>query len=620
MNSTNKKQPLFMQEITLQQIKKDYQCALEFNTNARKVIQSIQQKLLEHTQHKASSLYFNKFIYPTFDKKLIFENQKIFKSLLSNQYEKLINIANLNSPKKIIRFPFEFYTCDESIYRQLQSLTNIYLLSEKELAEFEQQGDASKNTFVVSEERYLGEISQLRFNEVKELLQGYTNSNNIEIIKIINTNILKIIPISEEIKKCFRIDEPLKWDFEDIDYCLNKDIQKNSSQILEYIKKLPHLIELENQTLKHMIKNIQLELQGEDLIEMLQSNDTLSIQQKLQSTLKDEISNFEKKIQNDLQELGFSKQILFSSKKYPLELDEDVIDTLYREIEEKENQIYLDFYFRFSKPTNAQINTAIEYIICYDLLYSMQQFLHNSSTYATIDHKFIIEDALNPKIKHATPITYALNTDTVKSQSLNNESISVLTGANSGGKTTLLELVIIAQYLGACGLPLNSKQVILPIVEEVIYLKKFSGTVGSGAFEQTIRELLNIVSTPTSKILLIDEFEAITEPGAAATILTLFLEEISNHNIYCISVSHLGKEIKHFIDSRNITSIRIDGISAQGLDSKGNLITNHQPIFNSLGESTPELILQRIYSDDSFFKNKTQDVKNLLLKIINYKY
>ena len=112
------------------------------------------------------------------------------------------------------------------------------------------------------------------------------------------------------------------------------------------------------------------------------------------------------------------------------------------------------------------------------------------------------------------------------------KKISVLTGANSGGKTTLLEMILQSQVLTSMGFPVNADNTsTVKFYDEIIYLKKFTGTQGSGAFEQTIRNLVEILDSKTSKFLLIDEFEAVTEPGAAAKILINFLLELNKKDI-----------------------------------------------------------------------------------------
>lgn len=642
---------LFEQEITPNSVKKEHDKEiLQLNSHSLKVSLKIDQILLKNIQNSKEKLYFYSSFYPTTNSSKILNRQNNIKKIISlfKQIQEnspslptLSNISNIHVFDKTVRYPFECYTTDIDIHNIFSKDLPIFLVDEKEIRKIEEEGNFSSNTFIISDERYLGEIEQLRSKELAQLLQGFQNSTQIERIKIIHENLIKLKEhnilnneLTTSLLELFNVKHSSQWDFETIEKCINYNVKEESSKIISYLQHLPKKVELKNKELQQTIKNVQMQLQGDDLIELLESNNVENLQKKLQSAILNEINEFEELLHNEFKELGFSKKILFESKRYPLKLNEETMFDLQKEIEQKENSQYIDYYMRFSTPTTLQIKEAVELLLCYDLFISLYQVIYKFTSYPKISQSLLLENANNIFIKQSTPISYALNSQLVQihqqensSQeidsekiNLNNEKVSVLTGANSGGKTTLLELILSTQYLFQIGLPINSTYSELPILEEIIYLKKFTGTQGSGAFEQTIRELLTILSTSTSKLLLIDEFEAITEPGAAASILTYFLSQISNSshfNIYCIGVSHLGKDIKEFITKNNITGIRIDGISATGLDSKGNLITNHQPIFNELGKSTPELILKRIYNDETFFKNKDENVKKLLETIID---
>ncbi|MCH8519384.1 MAG: hypothetical protein LAT82_01375 [Nanoarchaeota archaeon] len=639
------KEFLFEQEATLNSLKKEFQEEmLQLNPHALKVSTKVDQILLKNIQNQREKLYYYSSFYPTTNKDEILKRQQLFQesvyifaNLLENSSPpQLTTITNIHTFEKTLRYPFECYTTDVEIHTLFSEYISIFLVDEKEIRKIEEEGSFSSNTFIISDERYLGEIEQLRSKELSELLQGFQNSTQLEKITLIHENLKSLesnnlmnTSFISSLLKLFNIEHTTTWDFQTIEKCINYNVKEQSSKIISYVQQLPKKVELKNKELQQTIKNVQMQLQGDDLIELLESNNVENLQKKLQGAILHEINEFEDLLHTEFKELGFSKKILFESKTYPLKLNEETMYDIQKEIEEKENSQYIEYYMKFSTPTTLQLKEAVELLLCYDLFNSMYQIISNFSSYPSISKTLLLEDATNIFIKNSTPISYALNATSVHMQiedksykqiELQNEKVSVLTGANSGGKTTLLELILSTQYLFQSGFPINCKNSQLPIIEEIIYLKKFTGTQGSGAFEQTIRELLTILSTPTSKLLLIDEFEAITEPGAAASILTYFLSQISNSNhfdIYCIGVSHLGKDIKQFIETNNITGIRIDGISATGLDERGNLITNHQPIFNELGKSTPELILKRIYNDETFFKDKNKHIKELLQSIIN---
>lgn len=612
---------LYEKEITLAQIKKEQNDKVIIDTNSSKVISKVQEILLKYIQNDRSKLYFQSTFYPTTNSTEIYRRQEVLQLIFQNELQKLDNLSELFIQIPQIRFPFSILTCDKEIYTNFEDKIAIQLFTEKELQEIEYQGDFTKETFVISNERYLGNIKQLRENELSDLITGYFNSKKIEMIQILQDNLSKIDEsIFFKIKDLFKLKSRFNWNLEEISKLLQINYKEEQLDALNYIQSLQSKIDIQNEELKKIIQKTQLQLQGDDLIELLNSDDIISLKQRLQNSVKDEINTFEKKIREELKQLDFKDQILFSQKTYPLQLDEDILDKLYEELEEKEFEKSIDYYLSFSNPKELDIKSAIEYLLCYDVLYSIQQELSDSKSYPKLSDKLFIEEISNIFIKNATPISYALNSNSIQDISLNNERVSILTGANSGGKTTLLELILSTQYLSMCGFSIQSnsnKEIQIPDVEEIIYLKKFTGTQGSGAFEQTIKQLLSIISTPTKKLLLIDEFEAITEPGAAAKILITFLEEISKCEVFCVGVSHLGEDIKSHIENKNINSIRIDGISATGLDDKGNLMTNHQPQFNQLGSSTPELILQRIYQNEKFFKDKDLGIKTILEKMMN---
>ena len=662
---------LYIKQLSFSEIKKTQEQRVEVDSNSSKVIKKIQEIILKKISHHNSKLYFSKALYPTHNiteitrrqhhikelmqiiksKNVEFEKEKIEKREKNSL--KLTNIEELFTNQLPIRFPYTLYTCDRDIYNEFENFSSsifnsisIQLLSEKELQEIEHQGDFNKETFVVSDERYLGEITQLRSKELYQLIQGFTNSKRVKEISIINSNANMICPaIAKHIKELFKLCHDFSWDITTISQVLKHPFKEHQEQEFSFIKNLEEKIAHKNIKLKEVIQKTQLQLQGEDLIDLLHSDNVEELKKKLQQVVIDEINVFEKELREDLKSRGFKDRVLITKKSYPLTIDDDIKDELIDEFEGVQFQKELDYYFSFSTPKQDDISIAIEYLLCYDVIYSLfSAFMCDDDnnnvwdSYPQFSNSLYLEDILNIFIPKGTPVSYALHSNSIKDVKLKNEKVAILTGANSGGKTTLLELLLSSQYLGMCGFPLHSTSDIsleLLDVEEIIYLKKFTGTQGSGAFEQTIKQLLSIMSQDTKKLLLIDEFEAITEPGAAAKILIAFLEEIasvtskedsskgdSKKQTYCVAVSHLGKDILKHLQTQSITSIRVDGISAKGLDESGNLVTNHQPMFNELGSSTPELILKRIYQDEHFFKSidryslKTDTLKSHKLKLI----
>ena len=110
-------------------------------------------------------------------------------------------------------------------------------------------------------------------------------------------------------------------------------------------------------------------------------------------------------------------------------------------------------------------------------------------------------------------------------------------------------------------------------------------------------------------MVLIDEFEAITEPGAAVKIVSEFLKIGYEKGFYMVVVSHMGSELKE-----RLNFIRVDGIEAKGLDENLNLIVDRQPKIGVIGKSTPELVVERLFK---LSKGEKREILERILKVFN---
>ncbi|WP_297497068.1 endonuclease MutS2 [Thermococcus sp.] len=167
--------------------------------------------------------------------------------------------------------------------------------------------------------------------------------------------------------------------------------------------------------------------------------------------------------------------------------------------------------------------------------------------------------------------------------------VVVLTGANSGGKTSLLELISQVVILTHMGLPVPAERAWVEPLDELFFFRRKRSTYGAGAFETALRSFVRALRGLGRKLILIDEFEAITEPGAAVKIIGELLKVAHERGFHVVIVSHLGEELRE-----ELPFARVDGIEAKGLDENLNLIVDRQPVFGKLGRSTPELIVERL--------------------------
>jgi dsDNA-specific endonuclease/ATPase MutS2 len=169
---------------------------------------------------------------------------------------------------------------------------------------------------------------------------------------------------------------------------------------------------------------------------------------------------------------------------------------------------------------------------------------------------------------------------------------TLLSGVNSGGKTSTLDLVALVVVLAQMGMPVPAESATVERFEEIHYYAKSQGTLDAGAFEATLRDFGDLVEGADGRLVLVDELESITEPGASAKIIAGILEALSAQDATAVFVSHLAREIRDAADF----DVAVDGIEAAGLVD-GELRVNRSPRKGHLARSTPELIVEKLAGD-----------------------
>ena len=357
-------------------------------------------------------------------------------------------------------------------------------------------------------------------------------------------------------------------------------IDKKEVDIDELVNALKYEMDEE---LEKSIKNIDLE--GDEILNLLNNN----FPPKISKIFDDIISN-RKAIIKEKTGMDFDPYL----RKYPIEIDEQEIERVKLErSSKKENDI-----FDIKKNAAIQLNSikekAIEEVkdaIKFDYEFSLGSFAYE---YGLVEAEFSDEI----KLKGALHLDLALKKENENIQKIDyeltqKENVALLTGANSGGKTTLLETLTQISIMAQMGLPVSADECEIKLFDEIYHFSK-KRSLDAGAFESFLNVFIPIVTTQSEKLVLLDELEGITELEAAVKIISTFIDMIKESNSYGIIVTHMARELM------NYTDIRVDGIEAKGLDEDYNLIVDRTPKMNFLAKSTPELILKRIYekSDD----------------------
>ncbi|WP_311170394.1 MutS-related protein [Halobellus ordinarius] len=208
-----------------------------------------------------------------------------------------------------------------------------------------------------------------------------------------------------------------------------------------------------------------------------------------------------------------------------------------------------------------------------------------ASAIAVGDAGFTIEDGRSPLLdvpfSDVEPVDYGVS------------GVTLLSGVNSGGKTSTLDLVALVVVLAQMGLPVPAERVALERFSELHYYAKTQGTLDAGAFESTLRDFRELTDGAANRLVLVDELESITEPGASAKIVAGILEALDDQAATAVFVSHLAGEIREAAGF----DVAVDGIEALGLED-GELVVNRSPVKNHLARSTPELIVEKLADGD----------------------
>lgn len=272
--------------------------------------------------------------------------------------------------------------------------------------------------------------------------------------------------------------------------------------------------------------------------------------------------------------------------KAPLELDEEEVAKAERALQARGTMEAFHALARAAKAL-AVLRPAIEQEIgawqAFDIEFALGSFAHRFDLRpARFGPALALQDSIHldlAEAEGAQRIAYHIGRE---------ETVALLTGANSGGKTTLLEHMAQLAILARLGLPVVG-DVEVPWVEELHYVTA-RRSLDAGAFEAFLRGFMPLAMPGPRRLVLADEVESVTELEAAGRILGFFLDRIATGESLAVVVSHMAPHILAHCHA----PVRIDGIEATGLDADNRLVVDRMPRMGVLARSTPEFIVQRL--------------------------
>ncbi len=217
---------------------------------------------------------------------------------------------------------------------------------------------------------------------------------------------------------------------------------------------------------------------------------------------------------------------------------------------------------------------------------------------------FLVSEELSGSEK-VVPVSYSIGHADLGIFGATPLPVAILTGANSGGKTCLLIMLASSIILTELGLPVPAERAEIPLMPLYFYRRKMIKKTGS--FEYSMRALSRIFMREGPKVVLIDELEALTEPGAMGRIMASILNNMPKDTL-AVVITHLIHEILPHI---SMEKVRVDGIESEGLDATGNIIVDRQPMFSHIGSSTPELVIKKLLG-----KVRKEELRSVYKEII----
>lgn len=339
----------------------------------------------------------------------------------------------------------------------------------------------------------------------------------------------------------------------------------------------------------------KVDLKGDEVLALMNEG----MPNKIQKIFDDVIKDAKEKIK---EKTGSSFDPFI--QKYPVEIDYQELDRIKKKIiatqhiDAFEKKVKAASRLYDLKPkTEAEIQEILEFdyefaLGCFAYYYDLNP--------PQIGNEFNFKGAIHLNLAMEKEFNIQKIDYSLKSP----ENVALLTGANSGGKTTLLETMAHISIMTHMGLPVCADEATVKLIDELYFFSK-KRSLDAGAFESFLNTFMPVVITDTHKLVLLDELEAITELEAAVKIIASFIDLLKDSDSYAVIVTHMAREIMKY------TEVRVDGIEAKGLDENYNLIVDRTPKMNYLAKSTPELILRMIYEKSD---GKIKDIYGQMLE------
>ncbi|WP_253737898.1 DNA mismatch repair protein [Halohasta salina] len=278
----------------------------------------------------------------------------------------------------------------------------------------------------------------------------------------------------------------------------------------------------------------------------------------------------------------------------------ELVDDLESRVDDRESVVIEDLRSRI-ETAEGDVEAAVDAVGEIALSLSLGRFAaaYDLQRPTLVEDGLAATDARNLFVDgEVQPISYGVGThDLVETPRAiappAGDRVTVLTGANSGGKTTLLETLCQIALLTAMGLPVPAAEAEVGLFDTIVFHRRHA-SFNAGVLESTLKSIVPPLTGDGRTLMLVDEFEAITEPGRAADLLNGLVSLTVDQSALGVYVTHLADDLSPLPETA-----RIDGIFAEGLTPDLELQVDYQPRFGTVGKSTPEFIVSRLVANAS---------------------
>lgn len=424
------------------------------------------------------------------------------------------------------------------------SENDISRLESRDIVQFIDCGDYKMLLEILPQSLEINSLDEVYLERFLEKLSGWKN----------NLEILKENSLSESLRNLVN----------ELSQLINLTGEEHSEILTR--EKVEESLEKINSEINQKIKD--LTISGEALMNILSQG---KLPENLQKTLEQAIE--ESKIPRSVLEISI-----------PVKIDEQELE-IYLQRQNSQQFTNTSEKIKSQSESLKQVPKKLEELkkelLFFDFVTGLSQTLRPEMIFPKTSNELKIESSKNIFLESPQPISFNLNQE---------YKCSILTGANSGGKTTLVEHIIQLISMTQVGLPVYGN-VSLPPFSNIYYFAKNKGSISKGAFETLLTQMSGITENLEGETLILaDEIEAVTEPGVAGNIIAATADFYIKRNCFLIIATHLGHEIQKTLPEKT----RIDGIEAKGLDENFELIVNHNPVQGQLAHSTPELIVEKM--------------------------